>query len=306
VELRQLELFVATAEEGHFGRAADRSNIVQSGLSASIRSLERELGTRLFDRTTRRVELTESGRALLPEARRALAAAASAREAVAEVEGLERGTLSLGIMQSLVAVRLPALLARFHSLDPAIDLRLRQAGAAMLLQDVREGRLELAFASFPEAPAAGLVGHELLNETMTLACAADHPLAEKASISLADLRDQDFVDGHRDWGIRIASDRAFAAAGVERHVAFEINDLQTILDLVTAGLGVAILPRSLAPLRTPLRFVRLRGKPPRWNVTLVAPAHLELSAAGRAFFEMVVGENASPGQGHPASPPGGR
>lgn len=294
MELRQLELFVATAEEGHFGRAAERSNIVQSGLSASIRSLERELGTRLFNRTTRRVELTESGRALLPEARRVLAATASAREAVADVEGLERGTLSLGIMQSLVAVRLPALLARFHSLHPAIDIRLRQAGAGLLLQDVREGRLELAFASFPdETPPAGLVGHELLNETMTLACAANHPLAEKASVSLADLRGEDFVDGHQDWGMRIANDRAFAAAGLDRHVAFEINDLQTILDLVADGLGVAILPRSLAPLRTRLRFVRLRGRPPRWNVTLVAPAHLELSAAARAFFEMVVGVSAS-------------
>jgi DNA-binding transcriptional LysR family regulator len=293
VELRQLELFVATAEEGHFGRAADRSNIVQSGLSASIRSLERELGTRLFNRTTRRVELTESGRALLPEARRVLAAMASAREAVADVEGLERGTLSLGIMQSLVAVRLPALLAHFHSLHPAIDIRLRQAGAGLLLRDVREGRLELAFASFPEeTPPAGLVGHELLNETMTLACAAGHPLAEKTSVSLADLRGEDFVDGHQDWGMRIANDRAFAAAGLDRHVAFEINDLQTILDLVADGLGVAILPRSLAPLRTRLRFVRLRGKPPRWNVTLVAPAHLELSAAARAFFEMVVGDSA--------------
>jgi DNA-binding transcriptional LysR family regulator len=292
VELRQLEHFVAAAEEGHFSRAADRANIVQSGLSASIRSLERELGTRLFDRTTRRVELTESGRALLPEARRALGAAASAREAVAGVEGLQRGTLSLGIMQSLAAVQLPALLARFHSTHPAIDIRLRQAGSTVMLREVREGRLELAFATFPEGAAAGLVGHELLSETMMLACATTNPLAERDSVSLASLRDQDFVDGSPEWGIRIANDRAFAAAGVERHVAFEINDLQTILDLVTHGLGVAILPRSFAPLRTPLRFVRLRGKPPRWNVTLAAPAHMDLSAASRAFFEMVVGEGA--------------
>src|SRR5882757_666436 len=132
MEIRQLEHFVAAAEEGHFSRAADRANIVQSGLSASIRSLERDLGTRLFDRTTRRVELTESGRALLIEARRVLSAAATAREAVAGVEGLQRGTLSLGIMQSLVAIRLPALLARFHSDHPGIDLRLRQAGATAL------------------------------------------------------------------------------------------------------------------------------------------------------------------------------
>jgi DNA-binding transcriptional LysR family regulator len=290
MELRQLEHFVAVAEEAHFSRAADRENIVQSGLSASIRSLERELGTRLFDRTTRRVELTESGRALLPEARRVLGAAATAREAVAGVEGLQRGTLSLGIMQSLVVVQLPALLARFHSTHPAIDIGLRQAGTTVLVREVREGKLELAFASLPEKAPAGLVGHELLGETMMLACAPTNPLAERDSVSLASLRDQDFVDGYPEWGMRIASDRAFASAGVDRHVAFEVNDMPTLLDLVAHDLGVAIVPRSLAPLRTPLRFVRLRGKPPRWNVTLVAPAHMELSAASRAFFEMVVGE----------------
>jgi DNA-binding transcriptional LysR family regulator len=289
VEIRQLDHFVAAAEEGHFSRAAERSNIVQSGLSASIRALEAELGTRLFDRTTRRVALTESGRALLPEARRVLGAATAAREAVAGVEGLMRGTLSIGIMQSLVAVRLPALLAGFRALHPGVDIRLRQAGTTVLLQEVREGRLELAFASFPDPAPAGLVGHELLNEAMMLACSSEHPLAGRATVRLADLRDEPFVDGHPAWGIRMSSDRAFRDAGIERHVAFAVNDMPTVLDLVAHNLGVALLPRSLVPLRTPLRFVRLRGNAPRFNVTLAAPEHLQLSPASRAFFAMVVG-----------------
>jgi DNA-binding transcriptional LysR family regulator len=288
VEIRQLEHFVAAAEERHFSRAADRSNIVQSGLSASIRALEAELATRLFDRTTRRVELTESGRALLPEARRVLAAAAAAREAVAGVEGLTRGTLSIGIMQSLVAVRLPALLARFRELHPGVDIRLRQAGAATLLQDVRDGRLELVFASLPDPAPTGLVGHELLSEAMMLACAPEHRLAGRKGVSLADLRNEAFVDGDPAWGIRTANDRAFRDAEVERHVAFAVNDMPTMLDLVAHNLGVALLPRSLVPLRTPLRFVRLHGNAPRFNITLVAPEHLELSPASRAFFRMVV------------------
>ncbi|MEA2346383.1 MAG: hypothetical protein QOG62_170, partial [Thermoleophilaceae bacterium] len=277
MELRQLEHFVAAAEEGHFGRAADRANIVQSGLSASIRSLERGLGTRLFDRTTRRVELTESGRALLTEARRVLGAAEAAREAVAGVEGVQRGTLSLGIMQSLV--QLPALLARFHAMHPGVGIRLRQAGTKVLLREVREGRLELAFAWLPDPAPAGVVGHELLSEAMTLACAPNHPLVQRESVSLSDLRAETFVDGYPEWGIRIANDQAFASAAVERHVALEVNDMPTLLELVAHGLGVAIIPRSLAPLASPLRFVRLRGKPPRWNVTLVGPAHMELSPA---------------------------
>jgi DNA-binding transcriptional LysR family regulator len=290
MEIRQLEHFVATAEEGHFSRAAERSNIVQSGLSASIRALEGELGTRLFDRTTRRVALTESGRALLPEARRVLAAATAAREAVTGVEGLTRGTLSIGIMQSLIAVRLPALLARFRALHPAVDIRLRQAGSTVLLQDVREARLELAFASLPDPAPAGLTGHELLSEAMMLACSPQHPLAARARVSLADLRDEPFVDGHPAWGIRASSDRAFRDAGVDRHVAFAVNDMPTMLDLVAHDLGVALLPRSLVPPGSPLRFVRLSGKIPRFNVTLVASERLELSAASRAFYQMVVGD----------------
>jgi DNA-binding transcriptional LysR family regulator len=291
VEIRQLEHFVAAAEEEHFSRAAERSNIVQSGLSASIRALESELGTRLFDRTTRRVALTESGRALLPEARRVLAAATAAREAVAGVEGLTRGTLSIGIMQSLVAVRLPALLAQFRALHPGVDIRLRQAGTTILLQEVREGRLELAFASLPDPAPAGLVGHELLSEAMMLACSAQHPLAGRTRVSLADLGDEPFVDGHPAWGIRTSNDRAFRAAGIERHVAFAVNDMPTMLDLVAHNLGIALLPRSLVPLRTPLRFIRLRGEVPHFNVSLVAPEHLELSAASRAFFQMLVGDD---------------
>jgi DNA-binding transcriptional LysR family regulator len=300
MEIRQLEHFVAAAEEGHFTRAADRSNIVQSGLSASIRSLEQELGTRLFDRTTRRVELTESGRALLPEARRVLGAAGAAQEAVAGVEGLRRGTLTIGILQSMPSVRLPALLARFHADHPGVDIRLRQAGTRRMLEEVREGRLELAFAALPASSAPGLFARDLVSEAMMLACAKTHPLAKRDSIALSALGDESFVDFYPDWGIRIEADAAFAAAGVDRHLAFEVNDLSTLIDLVANDLGVAILPRSLAPLRTPLRFVRLRGKPPNWTLTLVAPEHLELSAAGRAFFELVTGEGTETARKAPA------
>ncbi|PLW73181.1 LysR family transcriptional regulator, partial [Streptomyces sp. DJ] len=101
MELRHLEHFVAVSEEQHFTRAAERLHIAQSGLSASVRSLERELGADLFTRTTRQVRLTEAGRALLVEARRTLASAAAAREAVAAVRGLLRGTLAVGTEQCM-------------------------------------------------------------------------------------------------------------------------------------------------------------------------------------------------------------
>src|SRR5580704_6085420 len=122
MELRQLDAFVAVAEERNFTRAAARLFLAQSGLSATIRTLEKELRAPLFVRSTRRVDLTPAGAALLPEARRTLASARAAADAVAAVEGLERGTLTLGVMQSVWLSGLPSLLAQYRSAYPGIEL----------------------------------------------------------------------------------------------------------------------------------------------------------------------------------------
>lgn len=136
MELRHLEHFVAVAEEHHFTRAAERLMISQSGLSASVRALEQELGAPLFVRSTRSVELTAAGEALLAEASRALSSVRAAREAVDAVQGLMRGVLTIGTEQCVAGVDLPALLARFRSRHPGVEIRLRQAGSAALVQDI--------------------------------------------------------------------------------------------------------------------------------------------------------------------------
>lgn len=289
MELRQLEHFVAVAEEGHFTRAARRSHIVQSGLSASIRALERELGTDLFARSTRHVELTEAGRALLPDARRTLAAAASAADAVAAVEGLLRGTLLLGIMQSFTAFDLPALLGRFRAAHPAVEMRLRQVDSVTLAKEVREGRLEVAFASVSAEAARGLWRGTLHSEQMAAACAADHPLAGQESVGLKRLGREPFVDFEIGWGTRTALDRAFAAARVERVSACVVNDTPTLLDLVANGLGVAVVPPSIVAgsHRGDLALVPIRGSVPTWTVSVLAGEPESLSAAARALLAMV-------------------
>ena len=116
------------AEANHFTRAATRVHLTQSSLSSSIRALERELGTDLFVRSTRRVELTEAGRALLPAAQRAVSAAEDGLDAVAGVRGLVRGQLAIGVIQTVGPVTVPALLARYHRRHPAVTLRLHHAG----------------------------------------------------------------------------------------------------------------------------------------------------------------------------------
>ncbi|WP_440105816.1 LysR family transcriptional regulator [Streptosporangium sp. H16] len=279
MELRQLEYFVAVAEECHFTRAANRLRVAQSGLSASIRSLERELGASLFLRSTRQVELTPAGRALLVEARRALSATDAARDAVAAVQGLLRGSLAIGSLQCLHAVHLPAVLARFLAAYPGLEIRLRQGGSGELVEQVRAGRLDLAFVSRPARCPDDIVVGPLADEPLVLACAPDHPFAAREKVELPELRAERFVDFQPDWGTRDLVDEVFAAAGVERRVSLEVNDVHSLLDLVTFGLGVALVPQSFAVKTDRVRFVGLAGAVPAWETVTVTGDPTSAAAA---------------------------
>ncbi len=258
MELRHLQHFVAVAEDQHFTHAAERLLVSQSGLSASIRALERELQTPLFVRTTRRVTLTEAGRALLGEARRILAQVRAAHEAVAAVQGVLRGTLSLGTEQCIAGVPVARLLAAFRQRHPDVEIRLRQAGSGELAEEVAAGRLDLAFAYRTQADPEHLRSASLAGEPMTVLCHPGHPLAARpAAVAPADLAEEVFVDFHPDWGPRRVTDAAFAAAGVRRTVALEVNDVHGLLDLVDENLGIAVVPRHFRHKRASLTAVPL-------------------------------------------------
>ncbi|NKE55868.1 LysR family transcriptional regulator [Lentzea sp. PSKA42] len=286
MELRQLEYFLAVAEECHFTRAARRMHVAQSGLSASIRALEVELGAPLFLRTTRQVELTQAGRALLPEARRALGSIESARDAVAAVQGLLRGTLSVGSLQCLHVVHLPAVLSRFHELHPGVEIRMRQSGNAELVEEVRAGRLDLAFVTRQPKIADDLRVSTLASEPLVLACAPESPFADRESVALEDLAGQPFVDFNADWGTRDEADRTLAAANVERRVTVEVNDVHSLLDFVGFGLGVALVPQSFAAKSTRAHFVGLRGDVPVAETVVVTSN--TVSAATGVLLDMVL------------------
>ncbi|MCW3048342.1 MAG: hypothetical protein JWO74_2626 [Solirubrobacterales bacterium] len=287
MELRQLEYFLAVAEERHFTRAAQRVHIVQSGLSASVHALERELGAPLFLRTTRHVELTEEGRALVGEARAVLAAVESARDAVAGVRGLLRGRLSVGTIQALPVIDLPEMLGRFCRCHPDVELSVRQGPAAGLVDEVRNGRLDLAFVTHPVASLRGVAHTQVAAERVLMVCPPGHPLAARKHVRLAELADETFVEFQPDWATRIIVDDAFAAVGIERRIACEVNDVPTLLDLVVHRLGITIVPRVLVVGRTDLCFVALRGEAPIWEVSLITPPGGPAGAAARAFVEML-------------------
>lgn len=284
MELRQLEYFVAVAEERHFTRAAGRMRVAQSGLSASIRSLERELGAALFLRSTRSVELTDAGRALLVEAKQALGTVVAAREAVAAVQGLLRGRLAIGMLQCLGLMNLSAALAEFHHAHPDVEIRLRQSDSAEMIAQVRTGDLDLAFVSVPDVRPHGVTLAPLATEPMTLACSAGHPLAERESVTLGELEDQIFVDFYPGCLTRDRTDVALTAAGVHRRVAFEVNDAHSLLDFVAGGLGIAVVPESFRRKRSSATFVRFEDPAPSWTLALATGSGRRLSAAARALL----------------------
>ncbi|GAA0918818.1 LysR family transcriptional regulator [Streptomyces thermoalcalitolerans] len=289
MELRHLQHFVAVAEERHFTRAAERLMVSQSGLSASIRSLERELRTPLFVRTTRRVTLTEAGRALLGEAERILAQVRAAYEAVAAVQGVLRGTLSLGTEQCVAGVYVAGLLAAFRRQHPDVEIRLRQAGSGALAEEVAAGRLDLAFAYRTRADTDQLRSVSLAGEPMTVLCHPGHRLAASgAALTPQDVGGEVFVDFHPDWGPRRTTDAVFAAAGIRRTVALEVNDVHSLLDLVDENLGIAVVPRHFRHKRPSLTALPLKESTgAEYETVALLPPEQATSPAARALVALL-------------------
>ncbi|MDT4907290.1 MAG: hypothetical protein QOI69_531 [Pseudonocardiales bacterium] len=288
MELRHLEHFLAVAEEQSFTRAAARIHLVQSALSVSVQSLERDLGTRLFERTTHSVQLTDAGTALVGEARRTLAAADAARDAVAAVSGGVRGTVRVGIMQSLALIDLAALLTRYHREHPEVQLvpKPAEGGSVELIRDVADGKLDLAFAGLPTGYPKGLDARILAAEEMLLACPPDHPLARRRRIALPELDGERFVDYPPGWGTRVSVDRMFAEAGLHREIAVEVGDIPTVSELVRAGFGFAFVSPSFLP--DPRLLVLRPVRPhPKFTVSLVTSTTRPASAATRALIHLV-------------------
>jgi DNA-binding transcriptional LysR family regulator len=288
MELRQLEHFVAVAEDESFTRAAQRLGYVQSALSVSIQSLERELAVRLFDRTTHRVQLTDAGHALLPSARATLAAADGIRDEAAAVSGVLRGRLRIGLMQAFTAVNVPRLLGRFQREHPQVELTIRPAlgGAAALLSAVTTGELDLAFVAVAEPPK-GLRTRPLISESLQLtAREADVPRSRHA-VSLEQLAEATFVDFPLGWGVRTIVDRAFARLGVQRRAGIEVADAPTFIALVREGLGVALLPQSLVDIDP--RGLSTRPITPAlsWDLAVVTRDEGAISPAAAALVGLL-------------------
>jgi DNA-binding transcriptional LysR family regulator len=247
MEIRQLQYFVAVAEEASFTRAAARVHVAQPGVSAQVRRLEAELGQQLLDRSGRSVTLTEVGAAVLPFARAALGALHGARLAVDQLAGLVRGQVTVGMVSGCALPSLAELLSDFHGRYPGVTIALTEDGSDRLVEQLRDGTLDLALIGAAGPAAEGLETVVVLEDELVAAVSPDHTLAAERSITLAQLREQPLISLPPGTGVRAALDAACADAGFTPRIVLEASALPMVAQLAQRGLGVAILPASAAP-----------------------------------------------------------
>jgi DNA-binding transcriptional LysR family regulator len=246
MELRQLEYFVAVVEEANFTRAAERVHISQSGVSAQIQALERELGATLIDRSGRTATPTTAGEAALRHAREVLASVDAIRQAVDDVSGLIRGRLAVGMVTGCTITPLFDALAGFHHAHPGIEIALLEDTSDRLTASVRGRALDLALVGAAGSPPPDLDSLTILSEGLVAAVPPGHPLASRRRAALSEVAAHRVVCLPAGTGVRAVFDESCAAAGLTPDVAFQASAPDAVADLVVRGMGVAILSTTMA------------------------------------------------------------
>ncbi|MHC0429154.1 LysR family transcriptional regulator [Streptomyces sp. O3] len=290
MDLQQMRYVVAVAETRNFTRAAERCSVVQSSLSHRIAGLERELGVKLFARSSRRTELTSAGAAFLVGARECLAAADRAAADAAAASGVVRGRLAVGVIVTTAAVDVPEVLQRYRAQHPDVRVLLRAGGSDELVAAIRRGELDIAFLGLPEGERpSGVDTLALDHDEHVLVVPAGHRLAGASRVTLRDVADETFVDFVAGTPARAQSDQAFAAAGLARDVAYEAGVAELITRLIARGLGLALLPsafiRPLAAGDPELALVPVADGPRR--VEYLAWNRFNPSPATRALLDVL-------------------
>ncbi|PZS32940.1 MAG: LysR family transcriptional regulator [Pseudonocardiales bacterium] len=286
MDLRQLSYFVVVAEEGQVTRAAARVSVAQPAVSAQIRHLERELGETLFHRDPRGVSLTAAGEALLPHARAALAAAERGRATIMSLRGMLHGRLRIGVSRP-VDPRLAEALGEFHRAHPAIEIALAEQHNEPLLEALTDGEIDAALIGIHDQSLPAQIRiRNVGTEPLVLATTRAHPLANRKSITVAQLRDEPIITLTRGSGLRAVLDDACRNAGFAARITAETSELGSLVELTSAGLGVAVLPRSALG-QADLAILQIT-RPRLHRRTALAWNQASTTPAGRAFLTLAV------------------
>lgn len=291
INLKLLHVFLLVAEQNSFRRAAERSHRSLSAVSMQIKQLETQLGVALFHRTTRRVELTQDGEHLLICARRALAELETGLLQIRESVNMQYGQLSISCVPTIAATRLPHILAAFQNDRPGIAVHVRELVSGEVIESVR--RREVDFGVGPKVAAvADFHFHPILEDEIYALVPTNYRLPRKKGISLEELGRLPILKLSTNTGLRAYVDTALKARGLTLETKHEVMQVHTLIAMVEAGLGAAILPKVSVPTNTRLQAVPIIGPALSREICIITLRGQSLSPAAAllaAFFERLIG-----------------
>lgn len=288
MEVRDLRYFVAVAEEGNFTRAAERLFVAQPAVSHRILEIERQLGRRLFDRTSRRVELTTAGRHLLAIARPLVEQFDELSDEIANAAEDVTEDLTVATLKALPGVQLPSLIHSFRRGHPTVRFVVRELTTTAMLDQLTAGTIDLAIAQAPGRARDGLVYEELARDDFVLIVPLRHRLATHTTVVMSELMSEDFITLDPGSGVQRTLRAAARRAGYTPRVIIEVLQLDTVRELVAAGLGVALIPRSTAEARGPAVEVLAVGPPKLVRPIVIVTPESRITPGAQAFRDIVV------------------
>jgi len=289
MELRQLQYFVEVAEREHVTEAAVHLHVAQSAVSLQIAKLEDELGVALFERIGRNVKLTQIGKIFLSDVKIAIKAIDHAKQKVDEYLNPDKGSIKVGYPSSLASHLLPTVISAFREKNANINFHLKQGSYASLIEAVKNGDLDLAFLGPVPKSDPELEGHILFTERLSALVHNNHPLANKKTLSLNDLRTDSFVLFPEGYVLQKLVIDACTQAGFTPNIVSEGEDMDALKGLVSAGIGITLLPETTMFDATPRFTIKIPVDEPqvKRTVGVIVPKNREVAPSEKVFYQFV-------------------
>lgn len=290
MELRQLRYLIEVAERQHVTEAADHLNVAQSAVSYQITKLEEELGVKLLERVGRNIKITPIGKIFLQFAISALKTLDEGKEKVEEYLNPLGGTLHIGYPSSLSIYWLPNLISAYKEVAPNVNFRLRHGSYAYLIDAVKKGEIDLAFLGPVPMKEPDLEAKILFMENIVALIPERHPMADKRSLNLSDLRTDPFVLFPGGYVLRKIAVDACHEAGFVPNIVSEGEDMDALKGLVSAGIGVSLLPESTFYDSVPRFTVKVPIETPKAmrTVGIIIPKHRDIGPSEKNFYQFLI------------------
>ncbi len=289
MELRQIQYFIEVAKREHVTDAAHALHVAQSAVSRQIFKLEQELGVDLFVREGRNVHLTPIGRSFLGHMKEAMKVIENGLREVEEYMDPERGTIRIGFPSSLAAYTLPTAISAFREIHPQVKFQLKQGSYHQLIEMVIRGEIDMALIAPVPLKERGVKGEILFMEKIVALLPVSHPLAGSSSVRLSDLKDDSFILFPKGFVLREMVVNAFRELGYAPQVSFEGEDIDAIKGLVSAGLGITLIPEVTLVDGLPRSTVKLPISEPKVerNVGVIIPRDRPLLPTEQLFNDFL-------------------